>query len=127
LLLFIKEAIKVVEMLDFSFIDHLSPSYSELMSQLQWPPHPVVLALSGIEASRLSGENGGPPDLSLLEQFQGIKRILIQSAFRVADVSATDVRAIYDLKAITTDDPYSLSGVLDSCRTSTSDWAISGE
>jgi len=132
LLLFVEEAVKVVRILDQGLIDRLASQYSELMSQLERPLHPVVLEVSGIEASRLSGEAGEKPKpgfIELLIELRGDNQF--DPSFRITNVTKSDITAVYDLNALVTDwernlwgnKKHSLPlGILENCRMTLSDW-----
>jgi hypothetical protein len=128
LLLFIEAAIKVIQMLDPGLLNRLSGSYSGLMRQLEQPAHPVVLEVSGIEASRLLGEGGGEPNLGAVElaiKLQGETYIEIGPSFRVVNLMNSDITAVYDLKKLADANKNALlADVFDSYRLPPSQWVF---
>lgn len=125
LLLFIDEALKVIRMLDPGLNEKLRASYPELTAKLELTPHPVVLELRGVEASRLLDENGGPPSLSLIELALEIQDsgAIIAPSFRVEGVAISDITAVYDLKGLA---PVASSfNSIENCKMIPSNWILS--
>jgi hypothetical protein len=123
LLLFVEEALKVIDTINPDLGKRLLDDQPELGRRLKDPPHPVVLELTNIEASRITGENGDPIDQGLIDLVERVPGVGQQLSFRILNVSRSDVCGVYDLMKIEMGSGARFGpGGLSRHRTTPADW-----
>lgn len=123
LLLFVEEALKVIDTINPDLRKRLLDDQPELGRRLKDPPHPVVLELTNIEASRLTRENGDPIDQALMDLVERAPGVGQQLSFRILNISRSDVCGVYDLTKIEMGSGARFGpGDLSGHRTAPADW-----
>ena len=100
LLLFVGEALRVIDTINPDLKERLLDPHPELGRQLKAPPHPVILELSNIEASRLTRENGDSIDRGLIALVESTFGVAKQLSFRILNISPSDIVGVYDLTEV---------------------------
>jgi hypothetical protein len=93
--------VKVLKFLNDPFCELIPLQYPTLIKSIEVPSTPVVLELTGLHQERLTREDGGR-DLGIyLEvsvKMEGKPGVNSPSAFRVNDLTPSDIVAVHDLQ-----------------------------